>query len=159
MTETIREQILSDVETSLLLINGSGVYYHTVGTGHIYRADVAMTQIDIGPYPLLAIAGLDSRAQTGSEAGAATYWIEELDIEIGGWIEDQTNTERDLSRLEADIRHALWTDYTRGGLAIDTLWRRTEVVHPLTTRERALVVCYFTITYEVQLSDLTSTIP
>lgn len=162
MTETIREQILQNVETSLLLADGGSSgsdYFFDIGTGHVHRADVSMTQIETGPFPLLAIAGVESREVSGAGTAGDAHWIEEMDLEIGGWIADQTNVDRDLSRLEHDIRRALWTDPYRGGLAIITLWNRTEIVHPLTTEDRALVVCYFTVRYEVKLSDLTSTIP
>lgn len=162
-SEPIQERILQDVVTALQLADGDATgseYFFEIGSNQVHRAEVSETQIGAGPYPLIEVADVASEALTGTEAGNDTYWNEDMRIQVTAWPGDSSsNLDLYLRRLEHDIRKALWTDYTRGGLALHTLWERTDIYHPLIEEDKAFVAVFFVIRYEVKLSDLTSTIP
>ena len=159
MAEPKSELILQNVDQALLAIDGNAPFYNAIGENNYRRANVVLTDTDQGPYPFIAVAVTGASLQGDTSAGADTNVFEEMEIEVGCWIGSQTNVHRDLRRAEADIRHALWLDPYRGGLAHNTWWTQTELLYPLNNEDHALVVVHFTIPYEVTLSDLTATTP
>lgn len=155
--ETIREQILQDVETALQLPDGGSGYFYSLSTNNVFRADDSALDAENGPYPLLAVAALDSANTGGSNADSDTYMGEALDIEIHALLADSSsNAQRDLSRIEHDIRMALRQDKSRGGLAFSTEWQRTETFLPTNVPGHPVAIVSFQITYEVNESDLTT---
>ena len=157
MPEPIQEQILADLETSITAIGG-GTYYNTLTANNVVRADGAAIEAENGPFPFVVIAGLDSRPLDELFAGAETYVDELIEVQVLGFIASRTDVHRDLRRLEHDIRKAIWTDPTRNGLAVVTMWRGTELFYPLNNESLAQVIVHLDVQYQVQLSDLTATI-
>jgi len=158
-SEPIREQILEDVLSTLRAVAAGPTYWYTLGTNNVRRVDAGVAIADRMESPALIVGLGDSFRVDGSSAGNEDAVMENVELGVAAWLGDSEDVAKKLARLETDIRHALYEDRTRSGLAFNTSWQGTTFIDPDMNEGRAIVRLDFLIEYEVMESDLTSTIP
>lgn len=108
---TVRERILLNIEESLTAIKGAPTYYHKVAKVRRFLGNT----LEFPNYPAIAIVPGQDKADD-SRLGLIEY---RLPVTLLLMVKSQ-RWPADLSRLIADVRVAMTTDWTRGGLALTT---------------------------------------
>lgn len=115
MADSIREQILQNVKTSLEQILVANGYDNDIRSVERGKLDA----LDNQTFPCIGIfEGDDSRASESS--GNAGFANRMAYLVIEGWIEDPQDQSKAVNSLIADTEKALMVDRQRGGLAHDT---------------------------------------
>jgi len=119
-TESIRERILQDVETSLAAITGTGEYHIALAEDGVDRGQLPPSNLD--RLPALRV----SEGEEEVIEGPTPYITRMLSVTVRGWI-SVPDESLDVplptlaNRLMADIERAMLAGPTRGGLAQDTI--------------------------------------
>jgi hypothetical protein len=115
-SESIRELILQHCETSLAAVNGVGSYQLDLET--VSRGQGAPSNLDVLPAARIA-EGTESVTN-----GPDPLITRTLPITVTGWVRVSDDSLVSLAtlrnRMQQDIETALLTDWTRGGLAVNT---------------------------------------
>ena len=117
MTDSIREQIIQNFQTSLRNVRKINGYQFDLDYSSVKRGDTLSVDTDV--LPAIYIFEGDERIIDREHAGRDSL-ILELDVNIEIWCSDADNLSRTAKNLEADIVKAVMADYTRGGLAMYT---------------------------------------
>ena len=160
----MQEQILSGLRTQLLLINGVAPYNYAVTTNHVLvGVDITTADVTRLPKPCIAIGDVKITPDNGASAGEGNLLIETMRFALVGFTGEAGTapeiTRRNLWRLQADMRHAIWNDTSLGGLKIVTLVEGVDLFNPTNNPSLALVSIDMSIQYEVDLADLTNIVP
>ncbi len=123
--EPIKEQILQDIETTLLTVVAGASYYHTIHK--VYRIQQAPTTLTSFPSVLL-VPGATS--YDGESIRLQKRIVGSFTILVSGYVRSGSDLARDIERLTRDIHTALFIDITRGGAAINTRVVSDEPFYP-----------------------------
>jgi hypothetical protein len=160
MTDTVKDLVFDDILAALALPDGLGApYFFDITPECIVQAEVGIPELELGPFPLVVVAGLSSKPLKRLNAGAGLYITELMAFEVQATPGVVVDVQKTLRRLEADIRVAVLRDPYRGGRAFDTTWVGTEFFYPLTTEDMGQVFLSFEVEFQVRQDDLTSSIP
>lgn len=153
-SESIKEQILDDILTTLQGINGGATYFNTVTAGNVRRLDMAPPTIGTSPTILVAPTGT---TYDNPRSGVLRTVAGSLRVEIACIIRTATDVAKKVERIIHDVHTALFVDITRSGLAINTrvvaddVWYPTDESEPLCGANIIVVV-----DYRALRTDLTS---
>lgn len=113
MAESVREQILENIVTTLETIDRESGYFFTVAKANRHVGGVGSVQQS----PTLFV-------NVGAEQVVTKvhdYNTMSMALTVEAWVRsDKSTLARDVERILADIRQVIQVDYTRGGLAIQT---------------------------------------
>jgi len=112
MNESIREQIVENLVTTLGTIKKDNGYFNTVGKISRNLSESS----SINEYPALFVFEDLEEIEKAIDVGSKSF----LTIEIYVFVEDTTDLKKQMNRMIADVKKALLTDRTRNDLAIDT---------------------------------------
>lgn len=157
-TEPVGEQILADIETTLLAIDVAHVtaaFWNTVR--YVYRGQISYPNIDGHP---ACVVWLESN-ETADDLESQTHSLnmERMEFQIDGWLQESSNVPRALQRFAADIRTALMLDPKRGGPAFHTFitsqrfFYAAEISEPFSKVEVDVSVVYRTRVDDLTISN------
>lgn len=143
-SETIREQILANVETTLLTIKGPPSYHHYVREVRRFAGNL----MEFPNYPAIAIIPGTTK-NDDSRLGMVEHV---LPITLAVMVKSQ-RWRQDVETLLADCRVALTADWTRGGVALTTRGALEDILDsepssPLGAAQMELEVLYRTLYHD-----------
>jgi hypothetical protein len=150
VADPVKEQIAANIVTSLQAISTGSGYYTNAGDRVLKRLE-HIAEVDGSNLPTLYAIydgeAVPTIALGGNCFRSVSSWS------IWGYVEGDDNLGDDAIKLEADIKVAMLTDLSRGGLAESTMLQ-----NPQTDEGwygdigRAIVIVPFDITYKWTLT-------
>jgi len=160
-TSPIPVLLLDNMKTALLAIDGGANYYHsTVFAGFGKDPEDPMTGVSGYPAVMLGepreVGFIKTPDDDRDQSALHGTW--HWEIPVFGVINDVglgDDAYRSLHKLAADIFRAMTADYTRGGLAYDTLCRGWSILGPqISTQGRPWVAVIFRVKFRTRENEM-----
>lgn len=146
------QTILADVLSSLKGIDGTAAYHDNVHN----RVRMASTSApNVVSFPTIEAIAHDESPLEQVGYDTLNMYEADLNFEVWGWVQNQSETQRDAQRMAMDIRTALEADQTLGGTACDVAWLGTSYWLPEDMRGVGVAVVRWKARYFVQRQDTT----
>lgn len=142
--------IVNNAQTKLVGINGSTTYHNNV---HGRVSKVSTSSPSVSQFPSLEI--LVANETPKNQIGYDTFNLYESDLnfEVWGWIQDNSDTQGSAQKLAMDIKTALEADNTIGDTAVDIAWIGTDYFLPADMRGVGVCMVQFRAHFLVNRQD------
>ena len=137
--QPVEERIIDSIETALGAVAAGSTYHNAYP--YIRRAGTSIPS----KFPTLEV-GIASDSVTLNAYGDSGAVSHKLVINVIGWAKSRSDIDRKLSEIKADVRVALASDTSRGGIAHDTAFVSSD-------RDRLDDIGAVRITYHVTYRD------
>lgn len=144
----VRERILANLQTTLESVTGAPTYALKLEQVKRFGGN---TQTKITDYPGCIIVPQEERTDDGRIC-IQEHWMP-VDLLL---VVRKETWRQDINKLLADVRVALLSDYTRGGLAVWTKTIAEDVYEPATTEPVASARMQIQIYYRTAFDDPTA---
>lgn len=142
---TIRDQILDNIVTTLKGITVAQGYQSDMG--HVHR-EVEIVS-DVKRFPAcFPIASDETPQQSDTDALMNAEW----QIGLLLYVKERTNLSKECEKVVGDVRKAILTDETRGGLAI---WTTIDKIRNISTWLKPIGIYEFDMTIQYRYNKLT----
>lgn len=153
-SESLKEQILANIVTTLEGVTGGSDYFHTIY--QVKRLDTPSTSF--ASFPAVLVVPLSTQydnprsAVVGANHGS-------FQIQLSCFIRTATDISKQIERLIHDVHTALWVDISRGGIALNTRIVSDDVFYPSPeTEPLGGVDISIEVDYRTPRTDLTTAV-
>lgn len=144
--EPLSDQIMDDIESSLLGINGTMAYHFDV---HDRVDKINTPSPNVTRFPSIQILSASETPVDQIAYDTKNLYTADLQFEVWGWIQNNSHQQRDAHRIAMDIRTAIEADTTLGATSMDVSWDGTNYFLASDQRGVAIAVVKFRARYFV----------